>query len=845
MEYLHEIFLDLIIKEFIIKNLAINMFVQIVFPLPFRNEFTYSVPQSLENLASPGVRAVAPFGKRVLTGFIISTSSSTTVKEKIKPLEDILDSRPIFSQKSLQFYKWLSDYYLSSLGEALKLAVPYGLEIESKRKILSDTKFSFSLLQKEKDRNSVKSKILKILSEKDVISFSHLQKLVQKKNIYSALSNLEKQGAVTILNELAGAKVKIKKAKFVKLAKPIGEIYPFFPEIEKKSPKQVSILLFLSSLKGESIPFSLLLEKTETAKSSVDGLVKRGLVKVSEKEISRDYIEVYSEKKVEFKLTERQKSIIYEVEEEINKNKFKPFLLHGVTGSGKTQVYIELTKKILADKKSALILVPEISLTPQITSRFFNNFGNEVSVLHSRMSLGERYDSWRKILKGKSKVVIGARSALFAPLNEIGMIVVDEEHDASYKQYDSVPKYNARDSAVILAQHYECPVLLGSATPSVESMYNAQTGKYKLLELPERIDNARLPKIHLINISLEKKKKKMEQIFSKFLLDKIEDRLKKKEGIIILQNRRGFSTQIYCDDCGELEICDNCSVPMVFHINQNILKCHYCSFTKDVPKVCHNCGSYSLKYFGTGTERVEDEIEYFFPKAKIKRVDSDSISKKSSLSKILMEFSRGEVDILVGTQMVSKGLDFPRLTLVGVISAETTLWLPDFRADERTFQLLTQVSGRAGRSKVEGEVVIQTYNEKSFTLQKVLQNDYYGFYEREIKSRQSAGYPPFSRVCLIETKDMDNDRARNAAFDFHKELRAYKKYLQVTPASTALIARLKGQFRYHILVKSNKEADPGGRILRKAVFDSFVEFNRKSRYRDVKIFFDMDPQSVM
>ena len=828
------------------------MYAELVFPLPFRNTFTYSVPKSLEPLAKPGVRAVAPFGKRVLTGFIVATSSSTEVKEKIKPVDDILDSKPIFTEKSFEFYKWLADYYLSSLGEALKLAVPYGLDVESKRKILSDTDFALKLLDKENDKNSLKSKILKVLSERGEINFSHLQRLVQRKNIYSVLSNLEKQGAVTILNELAGAKVKIKKSKFVKLAKPIGEIYSHFPEIERKSPKQISILLFLSKHKGESVPLGFLLEKTESPKSSVDGLVKRGLTKVFEKEVSRDYVEAYTEKKVEFHLTEKQQKIIDEITVSIEEEKFKAFLLHGVTGSGKTQVYIELTKKVLQQNKSALILVPEISLTPQITSRFYNNFGNEVSVLHSRMSLGERYDSWRKILNGKSRVVIGARSALFAPLNNIGVIVVDEEHDASYKQFDSVPKYNARDSAVILAQHHKCSVVLGSATPSIESMYNAKTGKYDLLELQERIDNAKLPRIHLISISSlpagqagERKKKKMEHIFSKFLLDEIEVRLKKKEGIIILQNRRGFSTQIYCEDCGELEICDNCSVPLVYHINQNILKCHYCGFTKEVPKVCRNCGSYSLKYFGTGTERIEDEIEFYFPQAKVKRVDSDSISKKSSLSKILMEFGKGEVDILVGTQMVSKGLDFPRLTLVGVISAETTLWLPDFRADERTFQLLTQVSGRAGRSKVEGEVVIQTFNEKSFTLQKVLLNDYAGFYEREITSRQRMDYPPFTRICLIETKDTDNDKAKGAAVDFHKELIAYKKYLQITPVSAALIARLKGQYRYHILVKSSKEKDPGGGILRKAVLDSFIEFNRKSHFRDVKLIFDVDPQSVM
>ena len=828
------------------------MYAELVFPLPFRNTFTYSVPKSFESLTRPGVRAVAPFGKRTLTGFVVSTSSVTTVKEEtIKPLDDILDSKPVFTPKSLGFYKWLSDYYLSSLGEALKLAVPYGLDVESKRKIISDTSYSLKLLEKGKDKISLKSRILKVLSEKEEINFPHLQRLVQKKNIYSVLSGLEKLGAITILNELAGAKVKIKKTKFVKLAKPVGEIYSHFPEIEKRSPKQVTVLLFLTTLKGESIPLSFLLEKTESKRSSLQGLVKRKLIKIFEKEVTRDYIESYTEKKVEFQLTEKQTKIINEVSVFVGEEKFKAFLLHGVTGSGKTQVYIELTKKILEKNKAALILVPEISLTPQITSRFYNNFGNEISVLHSRMSLGERYDSWRKILNGKSKVVIGARSALFAPLKDIGLIVVDEEHDASYKQFDSVPKYNARDGAVILGQHHKCPVVLGSATPSVESMYNAITGKYKLLELPERIDNAKLPKIHLINISNlpagkagERKKKKVD-VFSKFMLDKIEDRLKKKEGVIILQNRRGFSTQIYCEDCGELEICDNCSVPLVYHINQNILKCHYCGFTKEVPKVCHNCGSYSLKYFGTGTERVEDEIEYYFPNAKVKRVDSDAITKKGALSKILMDFGKGEIDILVGTQMVSKGLDFPRLTLVGVISAETTLWLPDFRADERTFQLLTQVAGRAGRSKVEGEVVIQTFNEESFTLQKVLQNDYTGFYEREVKNRQASGYPPFTRICLIETRDTDNDKARRAAEDFHKELTVYRKYLRITPASTALIARLKGQYRYHILVKSSKETDPGGGILRKAVLDSFVEFNRKSRFKDVKLIFDVDPQSVM
>jgi primosomal protein N' (replication factor Y) len=821
------------------------MFAEIVFPLPFRNTFTYSVPKELEAFAQTGVRAVVPFGKRTLTGFIINTSDKTEVKEKIKAISDILDDKPIFDKKALKFYEWVSDYYLSSLGEALKLGVPYGSDVETKRRIIVDKKLCEDYLKKEKNKNSVKAKILSSLSEREEVNFSYLQNLVKKKNIYSQVQSLERLGAITILDEISGAKVKAKTAKYVELNKSIAEIYSSFPEIERRSPKQVKILLELISKKNKEYLLSEILKKTESSSSSINSLEEKGFIKIIEKEVERTYTEDYKENLVDFELSENQKSVIEKISENLKPLKFAPFLLHGITGSGKTQVYIELIKKVLEYNKSALILVPEISLTPQITSRLFNNFGENVSVIHSRMSIGERYDSWRKIFKGKSKVVIGARSALFAPLKNIGVIVVDEEHDSSYKQFDSTPKYQARDAAVVLAKNHNCPIVLGSATPSIESMYNALTGKFKLLEMPQRIDDAKLPEIELVNISIERKQKKMKNIFSKFLLDKIEDRLKREEGIIILQNRRGFSTQVYCEDCTEIETCENCSVPLIYHINKNILQCHYCGFIKDVPHACTNCGSLSVKYFGTGTERVEDEIEYYFPNARIKRVDSDSVAKKRSLSKILIGFGRGDIDILVGTQMVSKGLDFSRVTLVGVISAETTLWLPDFRADERTFQLLTQVSGRAGRSKVKGEVIIQTQNEKNFTLQKVVQNDYAGFYQKEITDREKMGYPPFTRIGLIEAKDLDEKRAKGAITDFYKELNAYDKYLKIMEPATAILARLKGFYRFHILIKSSKVVDPGGAILRKAILDSYVEFNRKSRFRDVKLIYDVDPQSIM
>ncbi|HEX9253735.1 MAG TPA: primosomal protein N', partial [Ignavibacteriaceae bacterium] len=538
------------------------MFVEVVFPLPFRKAFTYSVPKDLQEFTKVGVRAVAPFGKRTLSGFIINIPASISLnKDEVKPITDILDDKPIFTNKTLKFYEWLSEYYLCSLGEALKLLVPQGTDVETKRKIIVDKDFITELLSKEKKKDSIKYKILLELSKRDELSFSTLQKSVKKKNIYSQIRLLHNQGAVTIVDEVEGVKVKAKKVKFVKLAKEIAEIYASFPELDRKSPKQVKILLKMIEAKGIALPVAELLHKTESSQSSLSGLEQKGFVTVFEKEVDRRYKEQYEEDHQKLMLTKQQQEVVDNVLDVLNKNAFHTFLLHGVTGSGKTQVYIELAKKTLAKNKTVLILVPEISLTPQITSRFFNNFGDTVTVVHSRMSAGERFDSWRRVLKGKSKIVIGARSALFAPLSNIGLIVVDEEHDASYKSADMIPKYNARDAAVVLGNIFSCPVLLGSATPSIESMHNAETGKYKLLSLLTRIDDAKLPKITFVNISHEKNKTKSETVFSKILIDKIDDRLKKNEGVIILQNRRGFSTQIFCNDCGEVEMCENCSVP--------------------------------------------------------------------------------------------------------------------------------------------------------------------------------------------------------------------------------------------------------------------------------------------
>lgn len=821
------------------------MYAQIVFPAGFRNSFTYEIPPFLTDEVQTGVRVLVPFGKRYQTGFVISVSAQADMDESnIKPIKDVLDTEPIFNTKDLEFYGWVSEYYISSLGETLKNIVPYGIDVETKKKIIADTDEIKELLATESGK-SIRNDILTALTEKNVISFKQLQKKLNNKNIYSAVSRLENEGIITVLNELEGAKVSIKTEKFAELALPEAEIFELIPELETKSDKQVSVLLEILGRKEKGAPLAELKKKLNISDSPVKTLEKNGIINIIDKEVIRSHNEEYTEAKKRITPTPAQQEIISTVSEDIENRKFGAFLLHGITGSGKTQVYIELARKTIESGKNVLILVPEISLTPQITTRFINSFGDKVAVMHSRLSNGERYDTWRNIIKNKFRVVIGARSALFSPLKNIGLIVVDEEHDQSYKQNDIVPKYNARDAAIMKANLESFPVLLGSATPSVESRYNAETGKYKMLRLTERIDGAKLPEIRLVDVALEQQLKKMENNFSRTLIDAINNRISRKEGVIILRNRRGFATQIYCNDCGELEMCPNCSVPLVHHLNNNTLQCHYCGVIKKVPRSCSNCGSLDLKFLGTGTQRIEDELDYYFPEAAIERVDSDTVTKKGKLGNILSKFASGETDILVGTQMVSKGLDFSNVTLVGVISAESSLWMPDFRADERTFQLLTQVAGRAGRSDKPGLVIIQTRDKGHFVLQKVLTGDYEGFYENEIDLRKGTGYPPFSRLCVIESKDMKENYASGALEDIYKSLQEFGKGLDIAPPNPAPVERIKSFYRYQIVIKSYKNIDPSGKLLREAVTESFIKFRDTSRFRDVRVSIDIDPQTIM
>ncbi|NUM71491.1 MAG: primosomal protein N' [Ignavibacteriaceae bacterium] len=823
------------------------MYAALVLPVALNREFTYSVPEELQKIAEVGKRAAVPFGKRIVTGFIVSIrdESGLTDESKIKPIEDIIDEQPVFDSRKFRFYKWISDYYLSTLYDALRNSDPYGTAVKSETHISPDKDKVLAALKNITRKNTLRFKILEWLSENGEATAKKLQKIAGKSNIGNLLRELEKEGVIEIKRDLEKPKTGHKTVRYARLTLSVEDTYEIIPMFEKKSPRMVEALLKLIGTSKNEAPVPYLTAETGITGVSLKKLEEKGIIRIFHKKITRKSAELYNEEHKNLTLNSNQQNAVGKIKEALDQNIFKTFLLHGVTGSGKTQVYIELIKEAIKQGKNSILLVPEISLTPQMSARLINNFGDEVAIIHSRLKPGERHDTWYSINSGKVKVVTGARSALFAPFQDIGLIIVDEEHDSSYKQDEMQPYFQARDCAIMLGSIYNAPVVLGSATPSMESMYNAGSGKYELLNLPERVDGASLPEILLVNITDEKKNKRMENVYSRTMLEKIDDRLKKKEGIIILQNRRGFATQAYCFECGQLEMCENCSVSLVHHIKNNTLVCHYCGFKKSLIEVCSHCGSKSITFTGTGTEKVEDELEFYFPGIRTGRVDSDSVAEGASFSEMLNDFREGKLDVLVGTQMVSKGLDIPRVTLVCVISAETNLWMPDFRADERTFQLLTQVSGRSGRSTAGGEVVIQTQNDKNFVLQKVLMNDYKGFYEKEIASRKVRKYPPFANICLVEFRDKNEEKARELIIEYYKILSAFRKYAVISPPTNAVIAKLRGEYRFQVVLKTGKDEDKSGSVLREVVKKSYDTFLEKHGSREIRITLDFNPYTII
>ncbi len=822
----------------------------VAIPVPLSQLFTYSIPAHLESIAQKGSLIIVPFGKKILTGVIINFRTERP-NVSLKNIIDVIDRTPTVNHDDLKLAEWISEYYNTSLGETIKLFLPAGFSQTSKKIVsLSD------LFKKNHLLSTTKEKIVQLLVNESA-TLLQLRKKSGIKNIYAVVNELESEGIVTVSEETS-KKPSIKLERFFRRSSNDSTL-------QFRSKKQQVTWSAILSKDQEEINVTSFLKEASSSLSTLKIFEQKNLITIYQKEFNRTTSfaqDGHLAKSLSIQLNANQIQAVNNISAALHENSSRTFLLYGITGSGKTQVYIESIRKVLEQNKTAFVLIPEISLTPQTVKRFQIHFGDQVVWMHSRMSDGERYDAWRLAQSGKYKIVIGPRSALFAPLKNIGLIIVDEEHESSYKQYDSSPRYNARDVAIVRASLNNAVVILGSATPSIESYSNALNKKYTLLTLPERADNAVLPPVTIVNMIDERKqlyanakivskeigKKAFENIshsISRLLELKIRDRLEKKEGVILLQNRRGFAPFIVCKSCGYIEQCDRCNVTMTYHATKKHMRCHYCGKVKPAPTSCPKCSGFEFSFNGFGTQRVEQELSALFPSAVTVRMDMDTTTRKGSHEKILQQFGEGGADILLGTQMVAKGLDFPRVTLVGVISADTQMMLPDFRSAERTFQLLTQVAGRAGRSTLAGEVIIQTSQPNHYALKHVREHDFVGFYNEEIEFRKSINYPPFSRVIVVEFKGRDEKNVEHTATGFGKHLFALLNRDSILGPAPAVLSKIKNEYRWQIIIKADKEGDKNGTRARNSVARVVNELSRQSTKSKVKITVDVDPTGIL
>ncbi|MFH2012739.1 MAG: primosomal protein N' [Pseudomonadota bacterium] len=796
-------------------------FVEVAPSLPLSKTFYYHVPENLRDNLEIGKRVLVPLGKRRVTGYILEFPSSIDIKDT-KDVLDVLDDIPSFGRDELYFYRWVSNYYFYPLGEVIKTALPKGINIETLQ-TLSLTEKGNNILASYNSGSPVYPvrdtfsdgtyRILKEISEKKVVTLRHFIKKPLVNNPLSLIFKLRDEELINIEFREKGRRINPKTLRFIKYegdTLSLEDFSSFMDALEKKAPKQAAILNFVWE-RGK-VPFQILNKEFGNSSGSVRRLKEKGLISISQEEVYRDpYAEYTYSKDNPPRLTKSQQEILNSIITGISSGKFSPFLLHGVTGSGKTEIYLRSIEEVIKSGREAIVLVPEISLTPQLISRFKSRFSNNIAILHSGLSEGERYDEWRRIKNGKIKIAVGVRSAIFAPFENLGIIIVDEEHETSYKQEDKLC-YSAKDLAMVRGKLAKGVVILGSATPSLESYYNSKTGKLTLLNLPERIENRPLPLVEVVNMRNEAEEgSRKGLIFSNRLEDAIEETLKKGEQILLFLNRRGLATFAICEECGLIIKCPNCSISLVHHLKGDTLNCHYCDYSIRMPNLCPDCRMPGVRSFGLGTQGVEEEVKKLFPYARVARMDRDTTSGKKAHHRILEKFEAGEIDILIGTQMIAKGHDMPKITLVGVISADTSLGLPDFRASERTFQLLTQVAGRAGRGNLPGKVIVQTFNPEHYSIKKAKLHNFTSFYKEEIVFRKELNYPPFCR--LISFRVLGNSKKDTAEYaedlgEFSKYLleknSSYHEYIEILGPVTAPIEKLRGKYRWQMLVKGKK-----------------------------------------
>ncbi len=750
--------------------------------------FDYQIPKDLEGTIQPGIRVIVPFGPRKIQGYVMKCVSEAEANydlSRLKSIIEVKDIQPELTDELVQLSEWYSHYFISKRISILEAMLP------------SAIKAKYSKAFKIKDRTQLPDRLAQCFNNDGIYFYKQAQ---ADQNITEMWSYMKKDvvEGVTILSQ--------NTSKKTQRAVRVNDFEAAEAHLETltKRPKQYELLAFLLDEHHRDVSLKELKAMT-FSESAINTLEKQGVIEKYNAIVERDPYEgrIFEQDQKRI-LTSEQQAAFVKLEDAVTNQRSETFLLHGVTGSGKTEVYLQIIEQVLAHNQEAMMLVPEIALTPQMVIRFKRRFGDEVAVLHSGLSKGERYDEWQKIRDGRAKVSVGARSSVFAPFKNLGIIIIDEEHESTYKQED-YPRYHAKDIAEWRSRYHHCPLVLGSATPSLESYARAEKGVYTLLDMPTRVNQQPLPEIEILDMR-EELANGNRSLFSNALSDAIEDRLNKKEQVVLFLNRRGYASFMLCRDCGHVPQCPNCDISLTYHKSSDQLKCHYCGHQEPAPTQCPNCGSEHIRQMGTGTQRVEEILNQRFPEARIIRMDVDTTTKKGSHEKLLKQFGEGKGDILLGTQMIAKGLDFPNITLVGVLNADTMLNLPDFRSSERTFQILTQVAGRAGRHDKKGEVIIQTYNPDHYAVYDVQQNDYVSFYQKEMQYRKLAQYPPYYYLINFTITHEKMKEVLQAASHVHQILLQHltDKAFVLGPSPSAL-SRINNEYRFQVLVKYKSE----------------------------------------
>ncbi|WP_342610301.1 primosomal protein N' [Staphylococcus hsinchuensis] len=767
------------------------MIAKVIVDIPSKSvdfTFDYLIPDQMQAMIQVGMRVIVPFGPRTVQGYIMSLTDqpdSDMDISKLKKIKEIQDIQPELTQELIQLTEWYNQYFVTKRISMLEAMLP------------SAIKAKYTKYFKIESFSEVPQQLQLKFNNEGLYPY----KEAQSNNDLTAITPLLKQGVISEETKLT-QNVSKKKQRAVRLIEGF-DVDAVLGSLEK-SPKQYDVYAYLIDEQHHTVTLKQL-DEMSFSKSSIDTLIRKGFIEKYDAIIDRDPFEtrVFEQDEKQVLTTEQQ--VAYDsIIETIESQQQRTFLLHGVTGSGKTEVYLQTIETVLNLGKQAMMLVPEIALTPQMVLRFKRRFGDDVAVLHSGLSKGERYDEWQKIRDGKASVSVGARSSVFAPFKNLGMIIIDEEHESSYKQED-YPRYHARDIAQWRSQYHHCPLILGSATPSLESFARAEKGVYELLALPSRVNQKILPEVDIVDMR-EELSSGNRSMFSKQLHQAIEEKLARQEQIVLFLNRRGYASFMLCRDCGHVPQCPNCDISLTYHKSTDQLKCHYCGYQATPSNQCPNCESDHIRQVGTGTQRVEELLQQTFPEARIIRMDVDTTSRKGAHEKLLEDFGEGKGDILLGTQMIAKGLDFPNITLVGVLNADTMLNLPDFRASERTFQLLTQVAGRAGRHEKEGKVIIQTYNPEHYAIKDVQANNFKEFYDKEMNYRKLGKYPPYFFLINFTISHKDMKKVMEASKHIHKILLQYltDKSLVLGPSPAAL-SRINKEYRFQILIKYKQE----------------------------------------